>query len=77
MKVIVAIVKPFKLDDVKDAVKELGVQGMTVTEGQVVARDRVTLSLTFDHRVADGVPAARFLQAVRQAVENPAARLIG
>ena len=32
MKLITAIVKPFKLDDVKDALKSAGVQGMTVSE---------------------------------------------
>jgi nitrogen regulatory protein PII len=32
MKAITAIVKPFKLDDVKDALKALGVQGLTVSE---------------------------------------------
>ena len=32
MKLITAIVKPFKLDDVKDALKAAGVAGMTVTE---------------------------------------------
>ena len=32
MKLITAIVKPFKLDDVKDALKTLGIQGMTVSE---------------------------------------------
>ena len=32
MKLITAIVKPFKVDDVKDALKSAGVQGMTVTE---------------------------------------------
>ena len=32
MKLITAIVKPFKLDDVKDALKSGGVQGMTVSE---------------------------------------------
>jgi nitrogen regulatory protein P-II 1 len=32
MKLITAIVKPFKLDDVKDALKGAGVMGMTVTE---------------------------------------------
>ena len=32
MKLITAIVKPFKLDDVKDALKSAGVAGMTVTE---------------------------------------------
>ncbi len=45
-------------------------------EGQVVPRDQITLSLTFDHRLVDGGPAARFLQALVQAIENPAARLI-
>ena len=32
MKLITAIVKPFKLDDVKDALKAIGIQGMTVSE---------------------------------------------
>jgi nitrogen regulatory protein P-II 2 len=32
MKLITAIIKPFKLDDVKDALKAVGVAGMTVTE---------------------------------------------
>ena len=32
MKKIEAIIKPFKLDDVKEALKEVGVQGLTVTE---------------------------------------------
>jgi pyruvate dehydrogenase E2 component (dihydrolipoamide acetyltransferase) len=40
-----------------------------VHEGQVVPRDRVTLSLTFDHRVVDGAPAARFLNDVRMLIE--------
>jgi len=35
----------------------------------------MTLSLTFDHRVVDGAPAARFLQTMRQAIEDPAAWL--
>jgi pyruvate dehydrogenase E2 component (dihydrolipoamide acetyltransferase) len=37
----------------------------------VVARDEMTLSLTFDHRIVDGAPAARFLQTLSQAIENP------
>jgi nitrogen regulatory protein PII len=32
VKLITAIVKPFKLDDVKDALKTIGIQGMTVSE---------------------------------------------
>jgi nitrogen regulatory protein P-II 1 len=40
MKLIVAIIKPFKLDDVKDAVKDLGVQGLTVSDVQGFGRQR-------------------------------------
>src|SRR4051794_376642 len=40
MKLIVAIIKPFKLDDVKDAVKELGVQGLTISDVQGFGRQR-------------------------------------
>ena len=32
MKLLTAIIKPFKLDDVREALSEVGVQGMTVTE---------------------------------------------
>ncbi len=32
MQLVTAVIKPFKLDDVKDALKGVGVQGMTVTE---------------------------------------------
>ena len=38
MKLITAIVKPFKLDDVKTALKDAGVTGMTVTEVQGFGR---------------------------------------
>ena len=40
MKLVTAIVKPFKLDDVKAALKDLGVQGMTVSEVQGFGRQR-------------------------------------
>jgi nitrogen regulatory protein P-II 1 len=40
MKLIVAVLKPFKLDDVKEALKNLGVQGMTLTEAQGFGRQR-------------------------------------
>ncbi len=42
-----------------------------VYQGRVVPRDMVALSLTFDHRVVDGGPAARFLDTVRRHVERP------
>ncbi len=40
MKLVVAVVKPFKLDDVKEALKTLGVHGMTVSEVQGFGRQR-------------------------------------
>jgi nitrogen regulatory protein PII len=40
MKLVTAIVKPFKLDDVKEVLKGLGVQGMTITEVQGFGRQR-------------------------------------
>jgi nitrogen regulatory protein P-II 1 len=40
MKLVTAIVKPFKLDEVKEALKEAGVQGMTVSEVQGFGRQR-------------------------------------
>src|SRR5215469_14117154 len=40
MKLIVAVLKPFKLDDVKEVLKTLGVQGMTLTEAQGFGRQR-------------------------------------
>jgi len=42
----------------------------------IVPRDLLTLSLTFDHRVLDGAPAARFLQSLVRAIEHPAASLV-
>lgn len=40
MKLVVAVLKPFKLDEVKDALKTLGVSGMTLTEAQGFGRQR-------------------------------------
>ena len=40
MRLVTAIVKPFKLDDVKQALHELGVEGMTVSEVQGHGRQR-------------------------------------
>lgn len=48
-----------------------------VHQDQVVPRPMMVLSLTFDHRGVDGGPAARFLDAVRQYVEQPALWLAG
>ena len=40
MKLISAIIKPFKLDDVREALSEIGVTGITVTEVKVFGRQK-------------------------------------
>lgn len=40
MKLITAIIKPFKLDDVRQAVADMGIQGITVTEVKGFGRQR-------------------------------------
>ena len=40
MKMVVAIIKPFKLDDVRSALAEVGVQGITVTEVKGFGRQK-------------------------------------
>src|SRR4026207_1262165 len=40
MKLVTAIVKPFKLDDVREALSEIGVQGMTVSEVKGFGRQK-------------------------------------
>ena len=47
-----------------------------VVDNQIVPQDQMTLSLTFDHRIVDGAPAARFLQTLSQALESPSAWLL-
>ena len=40
MKMVMAIIKPFKLDDVREALSEIGVQGITVTEVKGFGRQK-------------------------------------
>ena len=42
-----------------------------VHNDEVTIRNMMTLSLTFDHRIVDGAPAAHFLQTVSQYINNP------
>ena len=54
------------------------VRAVPVVQGEdIVAGQQLSLSLTFDHRVLDGAPAARFLADLVQAIENPGAMLAG
>ncbi len=40
MKVVVAVIKPFKLDEVKEALEDIGIQGMTVTDARGFGRQK-------------------------------------
>ncbi|MGC9360203.1 MAG: dihydrolipoamide acetyltransferase family protein, partial [Anaerolineae bacterium] len=46
-------------------------QEPAVVEGEIAIRSRMGLGLTADHRIVDGAPAARFLQAIVRYVEKP------
>ena len=83
MKLITAIVKPFKLDDVKDALTEAGIQGMTVSEVQGFGRQRGHTEVyrgaeyTIDFRpkvkvevVVDDNDAARLVEAIVNAART-------
>jgi pyruvate dehydrogenase E2 component (dihydrolipoamide acetyltransferase) len=48
----------------------------SVIDQQFTQRDRMTLCLTFDHRVVDGAPAARFVQDLANLLENPSPWLL-
>lgn len=48
------------------------VEKPVVRDGQIVIRPMMNLTLSIDHRVFDGVAGARFLQRVKELIENPA-----
>ena len=66
MKLVTAIIKPFKLDDVRSALSEIGVSGMTVTEVKGFGRQRGHTELYRGAEyVVDFVPKTRVEVAVR------------
>ncbi|MFF0474926.1 P-II family nitrogen regulator [Streptomyces sp. NPDC004284] len=73
MKLITAIVKPFRLDEVKNALQELGINGLTVTEASGYGRQRghTEVYRGAEYRV-DLVPKARIEVVVEDADTEPA-----
>ena len=69
MKLISAIIQPFKLDDVRAALSEIGVSGMTVTEVKGFGRQRGHTELYRGAEyVVDFVPKTRIEVAVKDAL---------
>ncbi|HEY5641661.1 MAG TPA: P-II family nitrogen regulator [Woeseiaceae bacterium] len=65
MKMITAIIKPFKLDDVREAVAEIGIRGITVTEVKGFGRQRGHTELYRGAEyVVDFLPKAKIELAV-------------
>jgi nitrogen regulatory protein P-II 2 len=65
MKLITAIIKPFKLDDVRDALHEIGITGMTVTEVKGFGRQKGHTELYRGAEyVVDFLPKAKLEVAV-------------
>ena len=79
MKLVTAIIKPFKLDDVRAALSEIGISGMTVTEVKGFGRQRGHTELYRGAEyVVDFVPKTRIEVAVRDdIVEQVLEAIIG
>ena len=69
MKLVTAIIKPFKLDDVRDALGEVGVKGMTVTEVKGFGRQKGHTELYRGAEyVGDFVPKVKVEVAVSEKI---------
>ena len=66
MKLIMAVIKPFRLDDVRDALSEIGIKGMTITEVKGFGRQKGHTEL---HRGAEY--AVDFLPKIKLEVAVP------
>lgn len=71
MKLITAIIKPFKLDDVRDALHEIGITGMTVTEVKGFGRQKGHTELYRGAEyVVDFLPKAKLEVAVSSEIAD-------
>ncbi len=69
MKLVTAIIKPFKLDDVREALSEIGVQGITVTEVKGFGRQKGHTELYRGAEyVVDFLPKVKIEAAVSSAL---------
>ena len=68
MKLIVAIIKPFKLDEVREALADVGVNGLTVTEVKGFGRQKGHTELYRGAEyVVDFLPKLKAIEAIRKA----------
>jgi len=67
MKLVTAVIQPFRLDDVREALSEIGVQGMTVTEAKGFGRQKGHTELYRGAEyIVDFVPKVKLEVAIRE-----------
>jgi nitrogen regulatory protein P-II 2 len=77
MKLITAIIKPFKLDDVRNAISEAGVQGVTVTEVRGFGRQRGHTEIyRGSEYTVEFLPKVKIEVAVENALVDPVVEAI-
>ena len=77
MKLITAVIKPFKLDDVREALAEIGIQGMTVTEVKGFGRQKGHTELYRGAEyVVDSLPKVKLEIAVPSEMEENVVEVI-
>jgi len=78
MKLITAVIKPFKLDEVRQAIADIGVQGVTVTEVQGFGRQRghqeIYRGAEYRH---DFLPKTKIEVAVEDSIAEQVAEALG
>lgn len=77
MKLVTAVIKPFKLDDVREALSDMGVSGITVTEVKGFGRQKGHTELYRGAEyVVDFLPKAKIELAVPDKLVDPAVEAI-
>ena len=78
MKLVMAVIKPFKLDDVREALSDIGVQGMTVTEVKGFGRQKGHTELYRGAEyVVDFLPKVKLEVAVKAELLDQVIEAIG
>ena len=77
MKLVTAVIKPFRLDDVRDALSRIGIQGMTVTEVKGFGRQKGHTELYRGAEyVVDFLPKVKLEVAISEALVDQALEAI-
>ena len=77
MKLVTAVIKPFRLDDVRDALSQIGIQGMTVTEVKGFGRQKGHTELYRGAEyVADFLPKVKLEVAISEELVDQALEAI-